>query len=155
MSKKKPSTDLVLYEPNDFVDDSSFERGKEVVPGLLLPLFFYLSNGSGIIAIPVEYFDDKITLALSYKVEMVRDKESALYTRLRLFYPETYISVYKSSIIYEAPPIPSAEFRYVSTLLCDRKRAFQRVIYDSGLEWESNIEFYKQRRIELESLRVK
>ena len=158
MGQKKIETgsDLVLYSPDPLSEDEIDEE--EPHPGLLLPMFFYLSNNTGIIALPTEELDDKISIALSYKVEMIRDtrdKDSPLYTRLRLFYPKTYINLYKTSILYEASPIPSAELRFISILLFDRKREFQRVLYDMGLDTEPNVEFYKQRKIELESLAVK
>ena len=154
--KEETGTDLVLYSPDPSVEDSADEE--ETPAGLLLPMFFYLNNNTGIIGLPTEEFSDKVTLALTYKIEMVRDtrdKEASLYTRLRLFYPKTYINIYKTSILYEAVPIPSAELRYVSVLLFERKREFQKVLFGLDLDQEANFEFYKQRKIELESLAVK
>lgn len=150
MKEKSSQTDLVLFTPEE---DIEIERPLD---GLLLPSFYYLNmgGGTGLIGLPTSVDEDFITVALPYKVEMVRDRED-MYTRLRLFYPKPSINLHKSNIIYSAEPMPSAEYRYMSVLLCDRKRDLQRTIYDLGLDPESNVEYFKQRKIELESKAVK
>lgn len=115
----------------------------------MFPSFFYLTNNTAITALVVSRDIEFITLALPYKVEMVRDTDG-LYTRLRLYYPKLYINLYHAAIMYEAKPLNSAEYRYVNTLLCDRKRDYQRVLHDYAIDLESQTEYLKQRKIELE-----
>ena len=154
--KKKVSlaktTELTLFFPDPLLEEE--EQQEEAPEGLLLPRFFFLNNNTALVGMVAGIDTDTISLALPYKVEMVRDSDG-LYTRLRLFYPKSCINLYKYGIMYDAPPIPSVEYRFISTLLCDRKREFQRVLFDHGLDQEANFEYLKQRKIELEQKSVK